>query len=113
MAADDSLAKTILYEVLDHKLPLEILGTLSQSQPNVCKRHFERIAAFLDSDNRRWQEAGIRALGDDWSEYRLAEEKLRPFFQSEDVSLRDEAVRALRNLQTRKIENERIDNIAG
>ena len=106
MASDDALATKILDDVFNRKMPIELLDTLSQSQPNVCKKYFEHIAAFLNSDNRRMQEAGVRALGDGWAEYSFAEKKLRPLFDSEDVSLRNEAVASLRRLQTQKNMNE-------
>jgi hypothetical protein len=106
MQADDALASKILADVFNRNLPLELLDTLSQSHPDVCKKHFERIAAFLETDNLQMQKSGIRALGDGWAEYSLAEQKLRPLFRSKDISLRDVAVGALRRLQTQKAMNE-------
>lgn len=95
---EDGLVETTLSDIACGKLPNRIPIDLSISYPAICSQHSQSFLRLLDSDIRSVQIAGIRALGSGWADYPEVKDELRSLLNAPDVSLRDEAVAALRRL---------------
>jgi hypothetical protein len=96
LSKDSSRARSAISDVKCGMLPSSLIDTLSRSYPLVCKDNMDVIIDLLSANDPDVRIAGMRALGDGWAEVERVRKVLQPFFNSDDVRLRNEAADALR-----------------
>jgi HEAT repeat protein len=103
LSNDVPLMRKSLMEIGDGRLPPELLYELSKSHPLVCQDHADDLLKLLESDTAGVRTACVRVVGDGVIDPHRVKPILRALIQSDDHNIRDEAVAALRRLQTSRV----------
>jgi Mrp family chromosome partitioning ATPase len=99
VGADETMAESVLREISAGTLPADILYSLSKNHPSFCSSHETELFGLLDTDDPDVKIACIRLLGHSILDRNRSQQALRHQIKSDDHSIRDEAVRALRRLR--------------
>jgi hypothetical protein len=105
ISEDDSHVLPSLCDVEEGILPALILDVLSRGFPAVCQKHAAIFVRLVASRISSVSLAAVRALGGAWIDVAEAEPVLRGLCDGVDVPMRNEALRALRNLIIRQADS--------